>query len=102
MSWEDFLNSDYNIDDWNESAYKYTRRTNKPGGGYDYINYDIGENTIGISTGLNGVTCGRDNYGNWFYFDNYMLIINTEGNYATLDMKIINGYNYGIDGGMGC
>ena len=91
MTWQEFLESDYNIDNWTQTEYFYTlfKKQNNEEIVDEY--YRIGDNKIGISVGPVSYGCGGG-----VYLRSYNPIIILPEEYETIEKTITNGYTYSV------
>ena len=89
MTWEEFLDSDYNVDGWTATEYSAVMHTSEYQdiqAGDHYYYFENGK--IGVSTGVQGWAC------NWYQtLDSYEEIKD-----AYTDEEVINGHHYHIVG----
>jgi hypothetical protein len=102
MTWQEFLESDYNIDGWKKTEYIAVGKTTIQGvSEIEYRYIEIGDNKTGISVEEIGWDCGGTFNGrNTSYTDYYP--IETEHGIETIDSKIINDYTYDFNPGVSC
>jgi hypothetical protein len=92
MTWEDYLNSSYNVGKWTtQEYYRYSESSEVPHGPIvetDY-NYIDSQKSNGIFTGKSSrILCTPYYYITWFS------MIETNDNFAIISDSIINGYHY--------
>lgn len=100
MTWQEFVDSEYNTSQWKTTPYIYARITAYVNGKpqYEYIPFE--DDKLGIYNNTSEVNCGS--IAPPFGFLNYNLIRDNNGNKETTDMLIKDGYTYNSLNQMTC
>ena len=100
MTWQEFVDSDYNTSQWKTTPYIYARITAYVNGEpqYEYTSFE--DDKLGIYNDITSIDCGSSTPPLGFL--NYHLIRDNNINNETTDMLIKDGYTYNFLGEVTC
>ena len=99
MTWDDFVRSPYNVDNWQLVNYYFYRKDYTDINHSSYTEHydDFGDGKLGISTGSGGYGCGPTTNISFNY-----CIMSSQNQFETADLLIKNGFSYSSYPGIMC